>query len=234
MEDYRRVMARVGWVLVFIGLIDIGVMIYCIMNQMSYSSSFNIFAVIAGIFLLRGSLSSARVVAWFSAFSVVGMGLILLVMILIEPFSLKAAQIKLAPLNFLTTVLFALILLSLLAWSYRQLRSPAVLEARENAGLTTAPPLFAFFLGGVLAVGLGIAMYMVNNGESSKLVKAKAREVLGENYEYHVNAMNWSGNSLTAQLIAFNSDEIVPIAVQCSDHQLTNCSTSFLSQGDRP
>lgn len=229
MEDYRKIMARVGWVLVVIGLIDIGVMIYCIVNQISYSSSFNIFAVIAGIFLLRGSLASARVVAWFSAFSVVAMGLMLLIMSLIEPFSLRVAQIKLAPLSFVATVLFALVFLGLLAWSYRQLRSPAVLEARENAGLTTARPVVAFALGGVLAVGLGVAMYMVKNGESGKLAKAKAREALGENYEYHVSAMNWSGNSLSAQLVAFNSGEIVPVAVQCTEHQLTKCSTSFAS-----
>lgn len=109
MEDYRKIMARVGWMLVAIGLIDIGVMVYCIMNRIGYSSSFNIFAVIAGIFLIRGNLASARVVAWFLAFSVVGIGLMLLIMSLIEPFSLRATQIKLAPLSFIATVLFSII-----------------------------------------------------------------------------------------------------------------------------
>lgn len=80
-----------------------------------------------------------------------------------------------------------------------------------------------------MATGLGVAMFMVNNGESGKLVKEKAREVLGENYEYHVSAMSWYGNGLSAQLVAFNSSEIVPIMVQCTEHQLTKCSISFAS-----
>ena len=46
-------------VLVVVGLLDIGVLIYCIANGISYSSSQNIFAVIAGLFLLRGSLVAA-------------------------------------------------------------------------------------------------------------------------------------------------------------------------------
>ena len=229
MEDYRKIMARVGWMLVAIGLIDIGVMVYCIVNRISYSSSFNIFAVIAGIFLIRGSLASARVVAWFLAFSIVGIGLMLLIMSLIEPFSLRATQVKLAPLSFVTTVIFSIIFFGLLTWSYLQLRSPAILEVRKKAGLTTTRPLFAFALGGLLAAGLGVAMFMVNNGESGKLVKEKAREALGENYEYHVSAMSWYGDGLSAQLVAFNSSEIMPVTVQCTEHQLTKCSISFAS-----
>lgn len=46
------VLVRTGKVLITVGVIDIGVMIYCIANEISYSSSFNIFAVIAGFFLM--------------------------------------------------------------------------------------------------------------------------------------------------------------------------------------
>jgi hypothetical protein len=45
-------------VLAVIGLIEIAVMIYCIVNRISCSSSFNMFAVIAGMLLMRGGLKT--------------------------------------------------------------------------------------------------------------------------------------------------------------------------------
>ena len=40
-----QILHRVGLALIVFGLLDIGLMIYCIFNGVSYSSSFNIFAV---------------------------------------------------------------------------------------------------------------------------------------------------------------------------------------------
>jgi hypothetical protein len=65
---YQKILRNVGWALLWLGVVDVGVMIYCIANNIGYSSSFNIFAIIAGVFLIRGSLKAARLVAWFSAF----------------------------------------------------------------------------------------------------------------------------------------------------------------------
>ena len=42
--------------LISVGVIDIAVMIYCIINAMHYSSSFNVFSVTLGILLVRGNL----------------------------------------------------------------------------------------------------------------------------------------------------------------------------------
>ena len=53
-DDCRTVLKRVGVALIVFGAIDIGVMMYCIAHQISYSSSFNLFAVISGIYLWRG------------------------------------------------------------------------------------------------------------------------------------------------------------------------------------
>jgi hypothetical protein len=53
-DEARRILHRVGLALFAFGLLDIAVMIYCLANAVSYSSSFNIFAVISGIYLWRG------------------------------------------------------------------------------------------------------------------------------------------------------------------------------------
>ena len=55
-QQHRSILARVGEVLLIVGVLDIGAMIYCIMKGISYASSFNIFAVWLGILLIRGSL----------------------------------------------------------------------------------------------------------------------------------------------------------------------------------
>ena len=53
-------------------------MIYCIVNDMSYSSSLNIFAVAAGIVLMRGGLKTAGVIRWTALFALSGLiGLVL-------------------------------------------------------------------------------------------------------------------------------------------------------------
>ncbi len=72
MPNYRAILKKVGLALVAFGLVDIALMIYVVSHGQSYSSSFNIFAVVAGIFLLRGSLGATRLVTWFSAFMLTG------------------------------------------------------------------------------------------------------------------------------------------------------------------
>ena len=68
METYRKNLKQIGSVLIVLGLLDICWMIYCISHKISYASSFNFFAVIAGIFLYRGNAKTAAIAAWFSAF----------------------------------------------------------------------------------------------------------------------------------------------------------------------
>ena len=53
-DEARKILHHVGLALFAFGLLDIGVMIYCLANDISFSSSFNIFAVISGIYLWRG------------------------------------------------------------------------------------------------------------------------------------------------------------------------------------
>jgi len=62
-RSHLFILKRIGWVLLVIGLVDIGVMVYCIANGFAYSSSLNIFAVVGGAFLVRGSLYDCRVCA---------------------------------------------------------------------------------------------------------------------------------------------------------------------------
>ena len=135
MKDHQTILHRVGWVLIIGGLIDIGFMVYCIANQTSYSSSFNIFAIIAGVFLLRGSLKAARIISWFMAFFIAAFTGMLIFLPLLFPFDLLVAYIRLATASVVAGIVVIPFLMAILVWIYRKLTSTAVREAMDQAEL---------------------------------------------------------------------------------------------------
>ena len=145
MNDYRAILRRVGFVLLAVGVVDIAYMVYCIMNSKNYSSSLNIFAVVAAIFLIRGGLKTARFVTWFSAFLLTGLtGAILFLMPFQKPLDLWAIEFRLDAGGVIASVILGIAALALLCWTYLQLRSPVVVAARVEAGQTAEPPKLAF------------------------------------------------------------------------------------------
>ncbi len=204
---------KVGMVLVVIGIIDIGVMIYCITNKISYSSSFNLFAVIAGMLLLKGGVKTARLVRWFSAFFVIGFSAVLLLMPLSVPFELTLIQIKLNTAAYLGSFLFGLVFIGILAWIYVQLSKPECLEVIGKAGYKTTAPKSALYAGiGLVVLGSTLTILFLNS-ESAEKARALAAEKLGSDYRYHVSSLSTSGNRGSAVVTAYNQDEIKSVKV---------------------
>lgn len=205
---------RVGWALIAIGLADIGFMVYCIMNELSYSSSLNIFAVIAGVFLLKQSMKAASIVSFFAAFMLSGLGLAAVLIPLLMPFDLLVTQFRLNPAGSTLTVLLAMAFLTFAFWVYRSLTSSAVMEARRAAGVNARKPVTAFVVGVLLAVGLSVIMVLMTRGSPAESAIAKAKEKTGPGYKYYVSSMHWSGGSGSATVTAYNSAEIREVKVQ--------------------
>lgn len=212
---YRRVLREVGLVLVAIGVVDIGFMAYCIATGRGYSSSLNVFAVIAGLFLIRGNLGATRIVTWFSAFLLAGLGSALLVAFpAMRPLDLLATEFRLDPLSSLLQWLLAAALLVVLWWVYRRLRSPAVVRAREEAGQVASAPRLAFGLGLALPAGLAILMHFTMGGDAGAKAIDLARSKAGPNYKYLVTAMSWSDSGYRATVTAWNDHEIRDVEVE--------------------
>lgn len=215
MNDHQTVLKRVGIVLIIVGVLDIGYMAYCIANNQSYSSSLNIFSVIAGIFLVRGSLQATRIVTWFSAFMLAAvLGATLLFLPFIQPFGLWATEFRLNPIGTVLIVLIPPVAIVLLLWVYRQLRSSSVVRARVAAGQQATPPRSAFVIGVVLAVGLAVMVHFTIRGESGAKAVHLAQAQLGADYKYHVKAMQWSGGHYRASVTAYRSNEIKSVEVE--------------------
>ncbi len=215
MNDYRAILRRVGLVLLAVGIADFAFMVYCIMNNQNYSSSLNLFAVVAAIFLIRGGLKTARLVTWFSAFMLTGLiGAMLLIVPFQKPLGLWAIEFQLNASGAIASVILSVAALALLAWVYMQLRSPAVVAAREEAGQTAEPPKLAFAMGAVLALALGVIMHFTLNGDAGAKAIALAKTQHGSNFDYQVTAMRWANNHVSATLTAYNASEIKSVQVE--------------------
>ena len=217
MESHVQILKKVGLGLLVVGILDVGFMIYCIVNEINYSSSFNIFAVIAGIFLIRGSIRTARIVTFFGAFMLSGFVGLLVIFPFLEPFELKVIAFKLSPVSTILSYLFALVAVGFVYWVYRNLSSESVMKARKEAGLSYGTPKLAFVVGGILIVGLSVVTYFLNNGSNAVIAKSKALEQFGDRYKYHVTGMNFSGGHVSAQLTAYREGEIKAVRVEWSE-----------------
>src|SRR5665213_245591 len=125
-QPYLPTMRRVGVVLVVVGVLDVGFMIYAIMHRMSYSSSLNVFAIIAGLFLLRGSLRAASIIRRFAAlFLAAGISVLPLIPF-IWPFDLILTSVRLEPTTVVTSGFFAALTIVILWWVVKELGSEAI------------------------------------------------------------------------------------------------------------
>lgn len=205
---------KVGVALLVIGVLDIILMIYCIINQIGYSSSFNIFAVIVGILLLKGSVKTARIARWLSVFFFIMFIGIIIGASLLMPFDLLKLQIKLNTWSAIVFFLFMTFFLYFLIWIYRQLSSPHALRLLAQAGYATDRPLSAYLSATFLFIFM-IGMFIFLQGsESEKKAKELAQQQLGSGFQYYVSSISFSENSGQANVVAYSDKEIrnVPVS----------------------
>ena len=214
MEELSHPFRKAGIVLLVIGILDIGVMAYCIANKISYSSSFNIFAVIAGILLIKGSVKTARVIRWFSAFFVIAFIALMFIMPITTPAKLLVTQFKVNTGGMLATYAISLLFIGILLWVYLQLSKPSALARLKDAGYKTGKPITALYAVLIMVALGGIVFFSIFNSESAERAKALAKEQMGPNYQYHISSLNISGNSGSAVVIAYNSSEIKYVKVE--------------------
>jgi hypothetical protein len=220
-DDYRPSLKVVGVVLIAVGVIDISWMISCIIHGVSYSSSFNIFAVIAGILLVRGGLRTANITAFFSALMLSASVGIFFVSPLFMPIGLILTYWRLFPYSSLCNLLLHIGILVLLVWIYRRLTKPAVMVAiAERYPRWTSwwrRPRTGFFVGGILVVILVTALRFMLHGTAADRAIAEAKHQLGEDYKFYVTQLNvfTSGGRTRASALvtAYNEREIKTIPV---------------------
>jgi len=220
-EIYRQILKRVGLVLLGIGLLDVGVMIYCIVNHLSYSSSFNLFAVIGGIFLMRGSLRAAALIRWFSVFMLVGFLAMAIVLPFLQPLDLSLTELRLNPGAFASGAILYALVLGLLFWLSRQLALDPVKDAVAKAGLKRRDMRYPAAAGVGLALLLGITIPIITSGESAARAKSIAQQQVGIGYQFHLKSIQISsgsrGSRASGVVTAWNHQEVRDIPFHWED-----------------
>ena len=222
MTNYKIILRNVGFVLVIFGLLDIIWMIYCIANDMSYASSFNIFAVIAGVFLIRGNLKATQVIARFAAFFLAGFVGALIITPFILPTDLILAYFKLESASALIVSVLAAVILTLLAWVYKNLTSPPVLAAMDEAKIDYTSlwrrPVSGFLIGSCLILLLLVILSLSTRGATAEQAKQRASAQVGPDFKLYVTSLHTSttndGKHIYAVVTAYNDKEIKSINLE--------------------
>jgi hypothetical protein len=222
MNNYRASLRVVGIVLIIVGFLDIGLMIYCIVNDMGYSSSFNIFAVIAGILLFRGGLRTANNVAFFSAFILSGAIGMLFTLLLILPFDFVLANLKIYPASIGGSLLLAVCLLVLLIWIYHRLTAPliraAIVEKHPRYASFWRRPSTGFLFGTILVIALAGSLGFLSHGADTQRARAEAKLKVGDGYKFWVTSLSTQSAAghthVEAIVSAYNQKEIKEVAVE--------------------
>lgn len=214
MYHYRPILKRVGIVLIAVGILDIAYWIYCISQARSYSSIFNIPAVVAGVFLLRGNLRAVHIVIWFAAFMLSNFVSELILLPFLQPAELWVIQFRLDPVGLSMSLLVRITLIALFFWIYRQLRTAPVVSASFQSGNSASTGKLAFILGVALVVLPVGMMHFIRGGAAGAKAVELARAKYGQDYKYHLTGMSWSNGNVTASLTAYNEQEIKPVQVE--------------------
>ncbi len=202
-----------GLVLLIVGVLDVGLMIYTVMNDESYTSSLNIFAIVVGALLMRGNVRTARVVRWGSVFFCIVFLAALFVWLLITPEALFMTQMKLDMMGAITPFITFILAVVIDAFLFYQLSTPESLQKLEDEAFRNGIPYSAFGLS--LIVG-GAMIYFLSSmlgGENADHAKQLARNELGNNFAYQVTSLSITESGTVAVVVAYNGNEIRNVEV---------------------
>ena len=214
-ESHLRVMRRAGLALAGIGLLDIASCFVSLARGESYSSSLNIFALVAGILVYRGNASAAKFVVSGLSFLLGGFLLLPVVMPVLMPVRLLWLQLRLSPWPLLQTLAFYVALLAVLYWTRETLGALPV-----HGGGKKAPPLYrsvAAAVGAGIPLLLAVVLPLFMHSAAGRRAVAEAQGKVGPGYSFHVQQLNTSGSAGSAIVVAYSDSEIREVAVEWHD-----------------
>jgi hypothetical protein len=185
--------------------------------ERSYLSP-GILILVAGVYLMRGSLRTANIVRWVAAFWIAnGIGSILM-RTCSTPFALLTLEFRLNPNEFSIWYLSRIVETAVTYWIYRQLSAEPIVSASINSGQKVSIPKQGFFLGAALTLLMPMLLYIMGDGVLGRKALNLARTKYGEGYKYHLTALDrsrsMSGETISAKIAAYNDKEIKTVRVQ--------------------
>jgi hypothetical protein len=228
MASYLKILKGVGVALIFLGVLDIVWMVYCIVNMISYSSSFlNIAAIVGGVLLYRGNLKAAWIVAFFCVLAI-GFGgavFILLPLFYPVPYDLVHTYIKLDPMSSLRLLLLLLVAVLTLILIYCLLTTKQIFDAMAAKGIDIKgfwkKPRIGLLAGFVVGIVFGSLIFALvttmMNDEMTDFIEALAVQQTGQGYKYYISGYKVTRcggvKTLSSKVIAYNDTEIKEVPI---------------------
>jgi hypothetical protein len=213
-DEVRQILHRVGLALLVFGLLDIGVMIYCIANGISYSSSFNIFAVISGIYLWRGHPWYVKWVTRAAGFYAAAFCTMVPIAPFLFPMDLGTLELRLHPIGVIVGTLATIGVVVFLIWIYRELRQAPVLAAYSDSEYSPGPFWVSPLCGAMLALAAGVLFIVLQHGDAEQLAIKLATVKTGPGYHYFVTHLSYAGDRGTAEVLAYDDRAIKTVQVE--------------------
>jgi hypothetical protein len=212
LDDHLR---RLGRALIIFGLVDIGIFVWAMTAGVPYSSSFNIFAVIAGVLVRGGNLTAVRVVRWYCTFVVTAfIGAVVLIFPFIRPPGLVWAYIRLETAAALGTAVLMILVIAWLAWIVKLTLAKGIADALAAAGHKGTLPRSPMIAGGIFVAMMAVVMPLMMRGEMAQKAMKLAEEKTGPGYEFAVSQLQYGGNHGRASVTAYNDREIKDVEVE--------------------
>jgi hypothetical protein len=212
-DEVRQILHRVARALIIFGLLDIGLMIYCMIQGVGYSSSFNIFAVISGIYLWRGHPWYVKWVTRAAGFYAAAFCTMLPMAPLLFPADLGVLELRLHPGVVIVGTLATVGVVVFLVWAYRQLRQAPVLAA-YTGGYSPGRFWVAPLCGAMLAFGAGVLFIVLMHGDAEQRAIRLATVKKGPGYHYFVARLSYAGDRGTAEVLAYDDRAIDTMQVE--------------------
>ena len=219
-QAHLPILKRVGIFLIVVGVVDSLMFFYTWKNNIIYSSNFNIFAIVAGIFLLRGNLRATSLVQWFSAFVLACQLTVVATWPFLQPISLILAYLRFETMFSLSFAILYVFIVGSYIWVYRQLASSPVQAARAAAGRKKRSMKIPTYLGifGVSFVILLTTILLRNNPLVTTAQRLAAEQVKGD-YQlqaksFDIKPVDQNNNLITATVTAWNDREMKNIIVK--------------------
>lgn len=216
-DNYKAYIKRAGLSLFVLAACDAALYVYCISAGRMYFPLLGSLALILGLLLYRGSLSTAYSLGHFLALYLSGVLVATIAMAFIYPIGLLIAQangdVTRVVINVGATIIEHCALATCTYWLLR----PAVLEARSRTGKRTKPWLLSAAIGAALASGLIWTVAGLNSGPVGQRAKEEASRVLGQHYNFYVKSVQTSYSSgkksIEVVVAAWKDDEVryVPV-----------------------
>lgn len=215
------ILKRAGIVLVVVGVLDICALIYSIVNRIPYSSSLSVFAVIGGVFLLRGSLRAASLVQWFALFIAAALMSVLIVSPALQPIGLILIEMKQRPGIAFAGITLLVLVMVLLVWLAKELGSSQVRAARAAAGQKNRSARVPIAFGICLALALATGSVLIQRSDAAVKAIEIVRAAHGPGYRYHVSSLSYRGSSrgkrVSGIVTAWNEHEVKNVPFHWED-----------------